>query len=457
MTLARRPLRVLAPVLLAVATLWSPVPAVAADVAATPTALAISAPDSAPVGSTEPVTALLRREDGTPVAGETVRFQRQVSGAWQAAGSAVTDAAGEATRSIEVRATKADNAVRAVYDGRADEDPSIEDLLASTSPTAVITPVRRSTTLTIDGPGRIVDETSVRLRLRWFAGNGDAVPGKVTVWRRLGGSDWRRYTTRSMGVDGLASLSVSPRKDSRWKAVGPAGTWWQGDTSGVHVLDNVPPGIPVDYPSAAPEPAINLPAQARAKGAGPNATVGRIPAAMWRSMTGRSWHKGCPVGRDQLRVVRVNYWAFNGYRRRGELVVRASIAGKTARVFSAIYRADLPVRSMYRVDRFGWSSRLRGADDYKSMKAGNTSAFNCRGVVGNPSVRSPHSYGRSIDINPWENPYQSRDGWVPNIWWVNHSHPRIAWRSTSHRMVEIFRNHGFRWTYGRFDAHHFDG
>jgi hypothetical protein len=250
---------------------------------------------------------------------------------------------------------------------------------------------------------------------------------------------------------------VSPRKDSRWKAVGPAGSWWQGDTSDVHGLDNVPPGIPVDYPGASPKPRIKLPAQASAKGAGPNATVGRIPAGTWRSMVGRSWHKGCPVGRDQLRVVRVNYWAFDGYRRRGELVVRAAIAGKTARVFSALYRADLPIRSMYRVDRFGWSKRLRGADDYKSMKADNTSAFNCRGVVGNPSVRSPHSYGRSIDINPWENPYRSRNGWVPNTWWVSHSHPRIAWRSGSHRMVQIFRNHGFRWTYGRSDAHHFDG
>ena len=38
-----------------------------------------------------------------------------------------------------------------------------------------------------------------------------------------------------------------------------------------------------------------------------------------------------------------------------------------------------------------------------------------------------------------------------------HSHPRIAWRSSGHRMVEIMRNHGFRWTYGRSDAHHFDG
>ena len=33
----------------------------------------------------------------------------------------------------------------------------------------------------------------------------------------------------------------------------------------------------------------------------------------------------------------------------------------------------------------------------------------------------------------------------------------LAWRSSGHRMVQIFRNHGFRWTYGRSDNHHFDG
>jgi hypothetical protein len=108
------------------------------------------------------------------------------------------------------------------------------------------------------------------------------------------------------------------------------------------------------------------------------------------------------------------------------------------------------------VDRFGWSTRLRGADDYRSMAADNTSAFNCRGVVGNPGVRSPHSYGRSLDVNPWENPYRSRQGTVPNTWWPSRSHPRVAWRSRSHRVVQTMANHGLRWTYGTSDAHHFD-
>ena len=32
------------------------------------------------------------------------------------------------------------------------------------------------------------------------------------------------------------------------------------------------------------------------------------------------------------------------------------------------------IRAMYREDRFGWSRRLQGANDYRSMAAGNTSA-----------------------------------------------------------------------------------
>ena len=39
------------------------------------------------------------------------------------------------------------------------------------------------------------------------------------------------------------------------------------------------------------------------------------------------------------------------------------------------------------------------------MRAGNTSAFNCRGVTGSRFRMSQHSYGSAIDINTFENPY----------------------------------------------------
>ena len=173
-------------------------------------------------------------------------------------------------------------------------------------------------------------------------------------------------------------------------------------------------------------------------------------------MTGRTWHQGCPVGRSSLRYLQINYWDYRGYRRRGELVAHASAIGKMAGALAEMYRKKLPIRAMYRVDRFGWSSRVHGGDDYRSMAAGNTSAFNCRDVVGRPGVRSPHAYGRSLDLNTWENPYRSRQGTVPNTWWMGHSHPRVAWRSRSHAVVQLMARHGLRWTYGNGDTQHFD-
>ena len=101
-------------------------------------------------------------------------------------------------------------------------------------------------------------------------------------------------------------------------------------------------------------------------------------------MTGLSWHRGCPVGRAGLRLLRINYWDYGGYRRRGELVANADAAGQMAAALAEMYRRKLPIRAMYRVDRFGWGARSRGGDDYGSMAAGNTSAFNCRDVVGRP-------------------------------------------------------------------------
>jgi hypothetical protein len=66
-----------------------------------------------------------------------------------------------------------------------------------------------------------------------------------------------------------------------------------------------------------------MPLQPRAVGAGPNAVVTAIPDGVWGSMVGRTWHTGCPVGRSGLRLVRINYWDYTGYRRRGEIVLAA--------------------------------------------------------------------------------------------------------------------------------------
>ena len=198
------------------------------------------------------------------------------------------------------------------------------------------------------------------------------------------------------------------------------------------------------------------PTSGAAVGSGANPVITQIPDRVWRQMTGRTWHAGCPVGRGGLRYLRINYWDYQGYDRRGELVANADAVRQMAGALAEMYRKKLPIRAMYRVDRFGWSNRVRGGNDYKSMAAGNTSAFNCRQVVGNPGARSPHSYGRSLDVNTWENPYRSAQGTVPNTWWMGHSHKRVAWRSRSHAVVRVMASHGLRWTYGNGDTQHFD-
>jgi len=112
-----------------------------------------------------------------------------------------------------------------------------------------------------------------------------------------------------------------------------------------------------------------------------------------------SWRPGCPVGLDELRYLEISHWGFDGARRTGELVVHADAVEAMVSVFTDLWVARFPIRSMRLVDDFG------GSDD-ASIDAGNTSAFNCRTVAGT-SRWSNHATGRAIDINPIENPYVS--------------------------------------------------
>ncbi|MBC9734080.1 M15 family metallopeptidase [Nocardioides marmotae] len=387
--------------------------------------------------------------DGSPVAGAPVTFERRVGGAWTAVATVTTDATGRAAATAVLERDPADNVFRAGFAG----DATYASAAAGPVTAAL---VRHTSRVRVRGPEQVVDERRVPVRVVWRTGAGEAVAGRVRLFRKVRGGAWTLARTLVTDAEGRAEVLVRPRHDTAWRATATGTPWAGRATSAVHRIDNVPPGEPVVLPPGAPRPRVTLPRQARAAGAGPQLRVGPIPDGVWRSMVGRSWRPGCPVGRAGLRLVRVNYWGYDGYRYRGEVVAAASAADRIGRALAAMHERRFPIRSMYRVDRFGWSDRLQGADDYGSMAAGNTSAFNCRWVVGRPGVRSPHSYGRSLDVNPWENPYRASHGWTPNGWWVGRSHPRVAWRSPSHPLVRLMAAHGLSWTYGRSDSHHFD-
>lgn len=440
-------MRVLGFLVVVLATAGAALVPVASSQAAAPTSLTLRAEPAYAGNDADLVVRVVSK--GEPVPAAPVELERRLDGVWTGIGTVTTDAQGRATQGVLVRKEPGNNLVRASYAGDATHDPQA---------TTYRLPIRkRNGRVVINAPKSFVDERSARMGVRWTTGEGEPVgDGVVRLERRVERGVWRLVEKLRTDATGRAATRVSPREDSHWRARAVGLPWVERDTSRTHFLDNLPPGVPVDLPAAAPSLRRHMPPQAHARGRGPNPVINRIPDKVWNHMTGVSWHRGCPVGRSGLRLLRINYWDYKGYRRRGELVAAAGVIGQMSGALSAMYREKLPLRSMYRVDHFGWSSRLRGGDDYASMNAGNTSAFNCRDVVGRPGVRSPHSYGRSLDVNTWENPYRSAQGIVPNVWWQYHSHPRVAWRSRSHAVVRIMLNNGLRWTYGLGDTQHFD-
>jgi D-alanyl-D-alanine carboxypeptidase len=131
----------------------------------------------------------------------------------------------------------------------------------------------------------------------------------------------------------------------------------------------------------------------------------RLDAATRVRMSGLSWHRGCPVGLGELRLLTLTHWGFDDEAHRGRLVVNRDAATAMLEAIRTLFRLHYPIRQMRLVDAYG-------ADDHRSMAADNTSAFNCRFVAGSGGVWSEHAYGRALDLNPLENPYVTESGYV---------------------------------------------
>jgi len=128
-----------------------------------------------------------------------------------------------------------------------------------------------------------------------------------------------------------------------------------------------------------------------------SAPISPISKELRKSMTGVSWHKGCPVGFNNLRLITPTHRTPDGGVATGQLVVHRDVAPLMVRVLKRLWNANYPIARMELVDAYG-------GDDWESIEANNTSAFNCRAATGS-NRWSNHAYGRAIDINPIENPW----------------------------------------------------
>lgn len=410
-----------------------------------PTELTLAGP-AGDVPATDPVTLTATlTTSGQPLSGKPVRFERWTGSAWGLVATVTTNA-GVAKTSLG--APYGQTRFRARYAGDDLTAPSVSDPV-------VVTGVRLPSVVTLSGPKSIIDEHQAALTVRLHGPENRPIDDEVVVYYRYRGGSWHYSRKVRTGADGKVTFLVKPRYDTYWYARSYRHRWWLADTSKAIFIDNRPLVAPFVYPAGAPRPDPAR-AQPRGYGSGVNAVTTTIPDGVWRIMVGKAWHRGCPVGRSQLRLMKLNYWGFDGYRHRGMLVINARAHRKFVGAFQDLYNARIPIHSMYLPDIFGYSSASGGANDYRAMEHDDTSAFNCRWVTGSPGVRSPHSYGYAVDINTWENPYHSAIGWLPNSWWISHSDPRVAWRSGSHQVVRIMRANGFHWTYGTGDSQHFD-
>ena len=126
-------------------------------------------------------------------------------------------------------------------------------------------------------------------------------------------------------------------------------------------------------------------------------SIAPISPALARQMTGVSWRPGCPVALRDLRVVTATHRGFDGRDRTGRLIVHRDVSAKMLAVLRRLYADGFPIRRMVPIDAYA-------ANDFRSIEADNTSAFNCRFVDGTTRY-SEHAYGRAVDVNPIENPY----------------------------------------------------
>ena len=169
-----------------------------------------------------------------------------------------------------------------------------------------------------------------------------------------------------------------------------------------------PAASPSQKPSSAASPSASpaavLPSTSPAAPAPFAFSVAALgPARRAAMISSGAWSPRCPVSLDDLRLVTLTYWGFDGLSHTGRLVLNRDAVTPVVDALGRLYRERFPIRRMVPVEAYG-------ASDERSMRADNTSAFNGRFVEGS-TVWSQHAYGRAIDVDPLENP-EIQDGKV---------------------------------------------
>ncbi len=394
-----------------------------------PTAAAgvrLDGPAETLLGGTIPLRVEVVDADGGPVRWQPVRLQESSGAAWTDLAVVASDAGGVARAALPLRPPGTQ--LRAVSGD------------AASAPYVVPGARAQASRLGLLGPGTVVDGSRATLTVQWIAESGRPVDAGVSLYARTGTSDWSlagSVTTQA----GVARVTVRPRVTTSYEVRATSGSWYGAPGAALLRVRNVPPEPVVVPPTGAPRPAVRLAPQSRALAAGANARVVRVSAKVWSQMVGRSWRRGCPVGRAGLRTVRVGYWGFDGYAHRGELVVARRSATRLARVLTRLYDLRQPIRSLRRVESVGhYRTAVR-----RALRGDASFGFACQRLPGEETRFGSHARGSVVSVNPWENPARVGDRGVPDTWWLSRSRDLDYVHRSDSAVVRAFAARGFAW------------
>jgi hypothetical protein len=206
------------------------------------------------------------------------------------------------------------------------------------------------------------------------------------------------------------------------------------------------PGAAVPSVTTAPAAPPGAAQPARVPKPRPEFAVATLPQPVRaRLRSGGFWHRGCPVGLSDLRLLTVSYRGFDGRLHLGQLVVNSAAAQPLERVFRRLYRSRFPIRHIGFADFYGRRSAHPRDGDV-------TASFECRQSVPSPCTGglrsghwSMHAYGLAVDLNPTENPYvgcgESRDPATKP--YRNRSRHKRG--MVGPQVIEAFRSVGWGW------------
>lgn len=208
------------------------------------------------------------------------------------------------------------------------------------------------------------------------------------------------------------------------------------------------PVVSVTVEPATSSPAPEPTAAPTAASVASRGTAQPIPEDIRQSMMGLSYRENDHITLDELSYLTIPYYDFNYQPQIGHMVVNSALAEEVLDIFAELYEIQYPIERMELVDNYG-------ADDYESIEANNTSAFNYRLSTDGSGRVSQHGLGRAIDINPQINPYVASDGtgahenareyWSRDISQWSSDIAKAAYIGTDTEIYDIFISRGWSW------------